>query len=132
MKQAFSWYIKPTDEEIKKIWEEGTLTVDTNVLLDLYRYHEATRNSLLNSLSNFKKIWLSHQVTEEFFRNRTKVIVSSKSIFDEATETVKKINTEFENAVAQLKGNRIIPSTVAEDLIGKISPIINDAKKKYC
>ena len=50
MKEEFCWYFPPTEEEVNGIWEKGILTIDANVLLDLYRYHESTRNSLVDAL----------------------------------------------------------------------------------
>ncbi|WP_303875685.1 PIN-like domain-containing protein [Stutzerimonas kunmingensis] len=71
MKNQYGWHLPLPEEEIKKAWDNGVLTVDTNVLLDLYRYHENTRNSLLESIAAFDgRVWLSHQAATEFFRNR--------------------------------------------------------------
>lgn len=131
MKSEFSWYFNAPKAEIDNIWKTGILTVDANVLLDLYRYHESTRNSLLDSLEKFKgTLWLSHQAAEEFFRNRTKVIVSSEKTFKQAKEEVEKLRSNFESAVSQLKGNRIIPADVADSLLQNVTPIIGDAQEK--
>jgi len=130
MKKEFSWYFSPTDDEIDEIWKKGILTVDANVLLDLYRYHESTRNSLISSLKNFEgKLWLSHQAAEEFFRNRNKVIVSSEKTFKQASEEVEKLRGNFESTVNQLKGNRIIPAEVADSLLQDITPAIDTAQE---
>lgn len=131
MKDKFSWYFRTSDEELDKAWKSGVLTVDANVLLDLYRYHESTRNSLISSLKNFEgKLWLSHQACEEFFRNRTKVIVSSEKTFKQAKEEVEKIQSNIESSVAQLRGNRIIPAEIADGLIAAVSPAIIQAQEK--
>lgn len=131
MKSEFSWYFSATEEEIDEIWKNGVLTVDANVLLDLYRYHESTRNSLLNSLENFNgKLWLSRQAAEEFFRNRTKVIISSEKTFKQATDEVETLRKNFESAVHQLKGNRIIPADVADILLKDVTPIIDNAQNE--
>ena len=129
MKKEFSWYFSPSDAEIDEIWKKGLLTVDANVLLDLYRYHESTRNSLISSLKNFEgTLWLSRQAAEEFFRNRNKVIVSSEKTFKQASEEVEKLRGNFEATVNQLKGNRIIPAEVADSLIQDITPAIDKAQ----
>ncbi len=131
MKKKFSWYFPPSDDEITSIWENGVLTVDANVLLDLYRYHESTRNSLISNLKGFKgKLWLSNQAAEEFFKNRTKVIISSEKTFKQAKEEVEKLQGNFESTVSQLKGNRIIPAEVADKLVEAITPIVSDAQDK--
>ncbi|HHF5913071.1 TPA: hypothetical protein ACPPJD_001548 [Haemophilus influenzae] len=43
IKDKFKWAIPLTLQEIDDIWKKAILTVDTNVLLDLYRYHPKTR-----------------------------------------------------------------------------------------
>lgn len=128
MKKEFSWYFPVSEDEIDSIWKNGLLTVDANVLLDLYRYHESTRNSLINSLKEFKgRLWLSNQAAEEFIRNRSTVIVSSEKTFKQAKDEVEKLRGHFQSTVTQLKGNRIIPADVADGLIGTIEPAISRA-----
>ncbi|MDQ8020728.1 MAG: PIN-like domain-containing protein [Moraxellaceae bacterium] len=139
MKKKFDWCLNPSKEELDSVWKNGILTVDTNVLLDLYRYHEDTRNSLIQSLEKFEgKKWLSHQAATEFFRNRAKVIVSSEKAFKQAQEETEKLSASLDSAIAQLKGNRIIPSALASELDVAVRPSISqaltkiaDAKEKY-
>lgn len=131
MKKEFGWYFKASEAEIDSVWKEGLLTVDANVLLDLYRYHENTRNALINSLKQFGgRLWLSNQAAEEFFRNRSKVIVSSEKTFKQAKDEVEKLKGNFESTISQLKGNRIIPAEVADSLIESVQPAIDSALDK--
>lgn len=131
MRKEFSWYFKASEDEIDSVWKEGVLTVDANVLLDLYRYHENTRNALVDSLRQFSgRLWLSRQAAEEFFRNRNKVIVSSEKTFKQAKDEVEKLDNHFESTISQLKGNRIIPAEVADGLIENIKPAIDSALNK--
>jgi hypothetical protein len=131
MKSKFDWYLNPSNEELEKAWTTGTLTVDTNVLLDLYRYHEDTRDSLINSLQKFEgKKWLSHQASIEFFRNRKKVIISSEKAFKQAQEETEKLSGTLNTTVAQLKGNRIIPSVLAVELENTVRPLVQQAQAK--
>jgi len=131
MKNKFDWCLNPTKEELDVAWKGGILTVDTNVLLDLYRYHEDTRNSLVQSLQKFEgKKWLSHQAATEFFRNRAKVIISSEKAFKQAQEETEKLSASLDTAVNQLKGNRIIPSALANELESAVRPSISHAQSK--
>lgn len=131
MKKKFEWCLSPSKEELDLAWNKGILTVDTNVLLDLYRYHEDTRNSLLQSLQKFEgKKWLSHQAATEFFRNRAKVIISSEKAFKQAHEETEKLSASLTAAVSQLRGNRIFPSTLATKLENEVSLSITQAQSK--
>lgn len=128
MKDKYSWYFPPSDKEIDEYWAKGILTVDANVLLDLYRYHESTRNALISALKYFNgRLWLSNQASEEFIRNRSSVIISSEKTFKKAREEVEKLRVNYESTVTQLKGNRIIPEQVAEGLLKAIKPAIEEA-----
>lgn len=117
----FSWYFTLKSDQISNIWGNGILTFDTNVLLDLYRYHDDTRSAILSALDQFKgRVWLSNQVAEEFFRNRNKVILSSESSFLEAERVVSDIRKFAEENIKKLKNNRIIPDSIAEILDAQI------------
>lgn len=95
MKNKFSWYSPLTKNEVDEAWDAGILTVDANVLLDLYRYHEGTRDSLISSIEKLKCVkWLSAQTAEEFFRNRKKSILSSRRTFKEAQDEIDKLKAK--------------------------------------
>lgn len=118
IKDKFRWAIPLTQQEIDEIWRKAVLTVDTNVLLDLYRYHPKTRDSILKSIEIFKdRLWLSHQAAVEFFRNRTKVISSSRKDFEEGKRVIESLSVEINNHIDKLvKSNR----TISKDLVDKI------------
>lgn len=117
MKKDFEWYFQAEDLELAEIWKTGTLTLDTNVLLDLYRYHEDTRNEILKAIRKFEgRLWISRQAAEEFFRNRSKVIIDSTNGFKDAEDNLEKLEKSIASTVNQLRSNRIIPKSIAEDL----------------
>lgn len=128
MKSLFSWYFPVPDDERMKIWDTGVLTVDANVLLDLYRYHENTRNSLLTCIESFKgRLWLSHQAAQEFFRNRSKVIISSSKGFNQATDELSKLRKTLSATMEQLQGNRLISNEVTNKLNASLSDALDKA-----
>jgi len=139
MKSKFAWCFPLEEKEIKEIWNEAILTVDANVLLDLYRYHENTRTALLDALHKFGgRSWLSYQTAQEFFRNRKKVIISSVNSYSEAMQNISDIKDSLEEPLKRLKANRIIPDEVSEslrsDLYASIETSlakVNDSKSRH-
>lgn len=139
MKEMFKWYFRQTDDEVSTIWDTGLLTVDTNVLLDLYRYHQDTRQAILSSLESFNgRAWISNQVAEEFFRNRNGVIVSVGGTFNDADRNISDIKKSIEEPIKKLKNNRIIPDELAEKLnitfaeaLDKLTADIDKARQGY-
>lgn len=46
-----------------KVWQNGVIVFDTNVLLNLYRYNEETRNELLKLMKSYQnRLWMPYQV----------------------------------------------------------------------
>src|SRR5687767_10178350 len=103
MRQRYNWYLPLTKEEADRVWKEGLLTVDTNVLLDLYRYHDQTQKELLGALEAFRgRVWLAHQVAEEFIANRTSVIASAAKTFAEAEKAVDVLQKASQSGIEAL------------------------------
>lgn len=128
IKDKFKWAIPLTSQEIDDIWKKAILTVDTNVLLDLYRYHPKTRDSILQSIEIFKeRLWLSHQAAIEFFRNRTAVISSSRKDFDSGKQVIENLSAEISKHIDKLVNqNRTISKDLVTNLKREISKVIKD------
>jgi len=131
MKDLYGWHLPKTEAEINQFWREGTLTLDTNVLLDLYRYHKETRDSLVDVINSFRgRLWLSHQAASEFFENRKKVILLSREGFKDAGGELDKLQTKCNESLAQLRGNRIIPEEIIETLRDGLSKELQIAREQ--
>jgi hypothetical protein len=96
MLHQYRAWIKPdsgcSGEERKAFFTDGMVVLDTNVLLDLYRYTPGARGELLAALrlvSN--RLWLPYQVGIEFVRGRRSVI------FDRF-EALKRAGTQIDRA----------------------------------
>jgi len=131
MRELYKWYFPLDEKDISSIWEEGVLTLDTNVLLDLYRYHENTRKALLRSLKDFNgRIWICGQVAEEFFRNRKQVIVTSGSGYNDAERCIADIQKTCETSILKLKNNRIMPDEFSDRLNKAIDGVLSDSRQR--
>lgn len=129
MRKNYGWCEPLSEATIKEFWNNGILTLDTNVLLDLYRYHDDTRLALTSALGLFRdRIWLSHQTAEEFFRNRKRVIVSASNSFADANRQIDDIRSRMVASVESLKGNRIIPDQIAHNLSDEIGEALLGAQ----
>ena len=128
MRKSFPWYFRPNDDEYQTIWKTAILSIDANVLLDLYRYHHSTRDALLKRLREFSgRVWLTRQAAEEFVKNRHKVIAEAQKTFEDAREAVKGIVAAATKAAQTLKSSRLLPP----DLPDRVSNTISDEVKKF-
>lgn len=125
IQETFEWAIPISDEEKSKIWEKAILTVDTNVLLDLYRFHPETTEQILNGIKSFQgRVWLSHQVASEFFKNRNKVILDAEKNLIAGKEKINSLSKEVESTLNKaldtlldgLSSNRTISKKLIDNL----------------
>ncbi|MRB22625.1 hypothetical protein GH839_17280 [Bacillus thuringiensis] len=101
MKNVFPEFYKYSDEEFKDIFSDCYFVIDTNVLLNLYRYSESTRNALTEVLEKIEdKLWMPYQVGLEFHFNRTTVILEQQMAYE---NICNKINSQADAAIDNIK-----------------------------
>jgi len=131
MRQIYQWYFWQSQEQANGPWDNGILTVDANVLLDLYRYHEGTREELLTCLESFHgRIWISRQAADEFIRNRAKVIVSASTEYGSAQKELERLSTELSRTLEGLRAYRTIDSLIYDTLDEHAGKAIDEARSK--
>jgi predicted nucleic acid-binding protein len=72
---GFECYKTYSDEELREALRSSLVVLDTNVLLNLYRYNDETRASIIDVMRALgSRLWIPHQVLEEFWRNRERAL----------------------------------------------------------
>ncbi len=129
MRKKYQWYIPPSTEEIDAAWNGGVLTLDTNVLLDLYRYHTQTREDLLKAIEGFKeRIWISDQASREFIRNRNAVIAAAEKTFLSSAKELDELARAAESTINKLRGHRLVQRATIKTLNRKLMEAVKAAK----
>lgn len=96
----FPEYHSPNESEFEALFDRGIVSVDANVLLNLYEYTDATRQKVLEVLEHFSakgQLWLAHQAAGEYHRNRPGRILSQLAEFGD----LKKVLEEQQSAVTE-------------------------------
>lgn len=67
-------FIKEQNSEeaaiFEKVWQNGVIVFDTNVLLNLYRYNKEARNELIKLMKSYQsRLWIPYQIGLEFMAN---------------------------------------------------------------
>ena len=127
MREKYCWAFPPTDDETTEIWRDGIISFDTNVLLDLYRSYESVRNDFFEILEKKRgNIWICHQVAEEFFRNRTNVIISSRKIFADENKKLDACRQSLDSILGGLKNQRVVDETVTETFLKRSKKLFDE------
>lgn len=91
MEDMFKGYSNYSNDEYAEIWKEGMIVLDTNILLNFYRYSKETRDELYNTLKKLKKrLWIPYQVAQEYFNNKSNVISTVFKTFNDLSNKIKK------------------------------------------
>ena len=99
MKSKFPGHFKLTEDERKYLWENALFTLDANILLNLYRYSDKTREEFFKILKKIKgRIWIPHQSAQEFFNNRIGVISQQEKSYEETISSLEEIEKGFHNS----------------------------------
>ncbi len=83
------------------------VVVDTNVLLNLYRYNQDARTSLLDTLDKFGvRLWVPNQVMVEFWRNRENALEDPER---QLQQSIAALRSNLEKATSDFRGwvNRV-------------------------
>lgn len=103
--EGFEEYKSVESSSYDSVIETGMVVIDTNVLLDLYRFNPEVRSDILAVLKLLgDRLWLPHQVLVEFWRNREGVIRSprpSKSAVASIRDAQNAIRSGLDEWVAR-------------------------------
>ena len=101
MRKQFIGHFKEPEETIVKLWRTGTFVFDANVLLNLYRYSDDTRDDFLKLLQSLKtRSWLPEQAAHEFLKNRATVIKDQIASYKTTLSDIDKLQKSFSGSRA--------------------------------
>lgn len=100
MKNAIKEYIELNDEEKKELWKNAFFVFDTNIFIRLYSLTNEARDAFFKAIEKLKdRVWMPHQIAEEFMRNRVTIILDNQSkyaqIKKETDEHIIKLSKLF-------------------------------------
>src|SRR5699024_5390026 len=95
MKEKFGvFYNIYEKKDISSIWKDKAILFDfdTNVLLNLYKYDEKTRNDFINVIKSVEdRIWIPFHVGLEYHRNRMIKIKERQDLINKVIKEFEKI-----------------------------------------
>ncbi|MER9494148.1 PIN-like domain-containing protein [Mesorhizobium sp. M0320] len=100
MRNIFHGYYQPTDAEFKKLWTEGLLVPDNNVLIHLFRFMPKQREEVLAAFKSFgDRLWLPHQVAKEFHDGWRSADSSNRGAYSKLREDLTKKKGEIDDLI---------------------------------
>jgi hypothetical protein len=127
MKGLFPQYDHSSKVDHAEAWKTATFVFDTNVLLNLYRYQESTREELLSVISKLEnRIWIPHHVALEFQRNRLTVVAGQGKRFYEIRKVIENSKSNLSKDIENLRLKKRHALINPEPLISGFEKLTND------
>ena len=109
MKHHFAEYYPPSDEDFRDMWESGLIILDTNSILNMYRYSKRTREEFLDVIKKFEqRLWIPNQVGFEFHERRLTVIADQLEVIDRITKLLNEFTDKFRVIIKQSTEHSLI------------------------
>lgn len=108
MRELFGEWYELDQGEIATTVKTGTIVLDTNVFLGLYRLNESGRQAVLKVLNAASdRLWMPYQVALEFQRNRLKVVSDESKRYQELRSTAEKQFEAISKSISQFRDDEI-------------------------
>lgn len=134
MKDVLPGYYRPTDEEFKLLWDEGTVIPDTNVLLNLYRFSEGTRDELIKLFEAVSpRLWIPYQAALEYHRNRLGVIREVADTCQTTRGSIKSTLAPLQNRLESMRHPHVDSGKLLaelEQVKGRLESLLDEAQSK--
>ena len=109
MIDKFIGFIDYSEEEIKELWEKATFVVDTNILINFYKYtNKDSTKSLLDILKKLKEVdrlWIPHQVALEYFFNFEENMLIQEEGYKSAQKDLVELKSKASTVINEIKSN---------------------------
>ncbi|PGU99179.1 PIN-like domain-containing protein [Bacillus thuringiensis] len=107
MLEQFKGFIGYTDEEFKELWKEAVFVIDTNILINFYKYtsKESTQSLLdiLKKLKETNRLWIPHQVALEYFFNYEDNMFKQNEGYDLLGKELAKLKEDAKKILSTVK-----------------------------
>ncbi|GAA1274056.1 hypothetical protein GCM10009609_41480 [Pseudonocardia aurantiaca] len=120
----FPGFRVPSDAQLDDALRSALVVLDTNVLLNLYRYNDSTRDDLLGVAGGLgDRLWVPHQVMREFWRNRLSVIAGRSTAAEQAVAALAEQRNASVETVRRWARSTVVAAAEREGLVESIQKL---------
>lgn len=131
MRNTFPNYYELNDKQWVDLWDNCVFILDTNVLLNLYRYNKATSDDLLQVLKKISdRLWIPHQVALEYQENRRNVGIGQINKYTEVENVLSDVQEILQEKLASLKLEERHYSIDPNRLLARIGGVFSDFSRE--
>ncbi|MCB2412291.1 hypothetical protein LGT39_05445 [Demequina sp. TTPB684] len=126
----FAEYEQLTDEQQVEAVREGLVVLDTNVVLNLYRYDQSAADALFAVLQLIgDRLYVPHQVAREFWSRRRTVIRQRSKDIEEILKSLESFGQQIEEKLSFWRRRTGAPEAVSAGLFGEVDSALQGARE---
>jgi hypothetical protein len=119
---GFESQIPQATSQIRHALAAGLVSLDANVLLSFYRFSPTAQNALVEVLEALgDRLWVSHQVVREFWRNRCAAIDGRNQATEQVQRSLEEGERKLLQAIDTWAKQTAVPSDIKAELKGKLT-----------
>ncbi|GAA3268770.1 PIN-like domain-containing protein [Paenarthrobacter aurescens] len=125
----FGHYRVPDRAELKSALEKASVTVDANVMLDLYRGSDAYTSNMMVALRWLNnRLFVTHQAMREFWRNRTSVLEDRTKAKLDIERALGSANQTLRQAFRQWGNRTQMPETDMAEIVKLLESFVEGSR----
>jgi hypothetical protein len=118
---AFEGLWRRPTEDYKNGVRSYLISLDTNVLLQLYRFTPDARNELLDVLGRLEsRLWIPHQVATEYFNRRVDAVKEHLALYTSVPKSLEEARAKAVQELHTFAKRCSMPDAEKQDLISPI------------
>jgi hypothetical protein len=118
---AFEGLWRRPTEDYKHGVKSYLISLDTNVLLQLYRFTPDARNELLDVLGRLgDRLWIPHQVANEYFNRRVDAVKEHLALYTSVPKSLEEARAKAMQELHTFAKRCSMPDAEKRDLINPI------------
>lgn len=126
MKNSFPGYYQPTETELRRLWDNSIVVLESNVLLNLYRYSAETNAEIIQNLEQLSdRLWIPYNEAKQYHEKRIEVIEGQEESYIDLQKFLNEVQDDLKDRL--LSDNH---SFLADQLIDKVIKIFSDIRTK--
>lgn len=126
MKNSFPGYYQPNETELRRLWDNSIVVLDSNVLLNLYRYSAETNAEIIQTLEQISdRLWIPYNEAKEYHEKRITVIEGQEESYKDLQKFLDEMHGDLKDRL--MSDNH---SFLADQLIDKVIKIFSDIRVK--
>ncbi|MFD5072624.1 PIN-like domain-containing protein [Streptomyces sp. NPDC058369] len=126
MRNTFSEYYSPSNEDYAQFLEGGKIALDANVLLAPYKVDADARKQIFEILTQLReRLWVPYQAGYEFFKNRPSVMAGEEKVYQSLETPLVAARKKIEDHAKSLSGHPVVTPLETKKILDGIDRIIS-------